>query len=99
MTGWWLPVIAFVSMVAQDMLGTRLVQAEASYRPHLSAAMDTAQDACTITSLWAIGDSLFTGHDLLLTAAVIGARLLADYSGTYTGVRLGKFLDHRKVLP
>lgn len=94
--GWLLPLVAFAAMVAQDMLGTRLVQAEAAYRPHLAAAMDTAQDACWIASYGALGTALFNGHDLPLTAAVIACRLAADYSGTYSGVRLGAWLDREK---
>lgn len=99
MSGWWLPVAAFFAMVAQDMLGTRLMQAEAGYRPHLAAAMDTLQDACWIASYGALGTALFAGRDLPLTVAVVGCRLAADYSGTYAGTRLGKWLDGREPRP
>lgn len=95
MTGWWLPLVAFVSMAAQDLLGVRLVQAEAAYRPHLAASMDTAQDICQLASLAAIGDGIVGGH-LLLAVATIAARLLADYTATYTGVRLGALLDRNR---
>lgn len=96
MSPWLLPLVAFAAMIAQDMLGSRLVQAEAHYRPHLAAAMDTAQDACAIASLGALGTSLFDHRDLALSAAVVACRLAADYSGTYAGVRLGAWLDRRK---
>lgn len=97
--GWWMPLVAFASMVVQDMLGTRLVQAEASYRAVLAGAMDTAQDACAMASWLILGDAVLIGHDYLLSSVVIGARLAADFSGTYTGTKLGERLDRRKPAP
>lgn len=94
----WLPLLAFGAMFPQDVLGSIMVRAEAQGRAHLAAACDTLQDACGLMSLGALGGSVLTGGTLALTAtsaAVIAARLLADYSGTFTGVRLGQRLDRR----
>jgi len=90
-----LAVAAYVSMFAQDVLGTIMVRAESAGHAHRAASMDTAQDVCWLASFYAIGDSLFTGHPLPVVVAIIAARLCADYSGTYTGVRLGKWIDRR----
>lgn len=95
---WLLPLAAFAAMAGQDVLGTLLVQAEASYRAHRAGLLDALQDLCWIASYIAIGDSLLVGHDYALSAVVIAARLAADYSATYTGVRIGRRLD-RKVAP
>jgi hypothetical protein len=91
-----LPLASFLGMFAQDILCVIMVQAEASYRARRAAWMDTAQDACGVMSLLAVGGAVFIGHDVPLSAAVLGARLLADYCGTYSGVRLGQRLDGRK---
>jgi hypothetical protein len=88
MIGWWLPVVAFAAMFCQDILGVVMVQSEAGNRARLAAAMDTAGDACTIASLWAVGDTLFVGGDWPLTVATVAARLLADWLGTYAGVKI-----------
>ncbi len=95
MTGWWLVPLAFFAMAVQDVLGSVMVQAEAQGRALTAAACDTAQDACVIASLVAIGDSLIVGNDFALSAAVIGARLSADFGGTYAGVRIGSRLMRR----
>lgn len=89
MTGWWLVPLAFASMFFQDILATVLVQAESDGRAHLAASMDTAGDVCALASLGAVGGSVLSGNDWLLAACVISARLGADYSGTYTGVKVG----------
>ena len=52
-----------------------------------------------MVQLGTFGDAVFVAHDLLLSVAVIGARLVADYCGTWTGVRLGVRLDRRKPAP
>ena len=98
---WLLVPLAFLAMFAQDVVGTVMVQSEASGRAHTAAAMDTLQDVCALASLGAVGGSVFAGHDVLLSVCVVAARLAADYSGTYTGVRAGqrlaKWLDGRKA--
>jgi hypothetical protein len=90
MTGWWLPLVAFAAMFTEDILGAVLVQSEAGNRARLAAWMDTAGDACAIASLWAVGDTLFAGGDLPLTVVTVAARLVADWTGTYYGVKIGE---------
>lgn len=93
-----LALLAFASMFCQDVLGSIMMQAESQFRPHLAASMDTAQDACAITSLLVLGHAALTGGTGTLSAtscAVIAGRLCADYSGTYWGTRLGDRIMHR----
>lgn len=89
MTGWWMPLAVFAAMYCQDIVATVMVQAEARGRAYLAAACDVLADACGLASLGLIGGSVLYGHDLALSAAVIGARLAADYAGTFTGVQVG----------
>lgn len=93
---WLLVPLAFLAMAAQDVVCVVMVRAETSGRAHLAAAGDVLQDACGLASLGAIGGSLLIGGDPSLSAAVIAARLAGDYIGTYTGVRLGVWLDERR---
>jgi hypothetical protein len=97
MTGWWLPAVAFAAMFCQDIVATIQVQAESAYRPHRSAAMDVLNDACSIATLWAVGDALFVGGNIPLTLVTIAARLVADYAGTWTGVTIGSRIDQRRA--
>jgi len=96
MSGWWLPAVSAAAMACQDIVGVLMVQAEASYRAHRAAVCDMAQDACRITSLMIIGNTILIGRDWALSAAVIAATLAADYIGTWSGVRLGERIDRRK---
>lgn len=96
MSGWWLVPLAFAAMFAQDVVCVVMVRAETSGRAHLAAAGDVLQDACGLASLAAVGGSLLVGNDLLLSAAVIAARLAGDYGGTFTGVCLGVRIDERR---
>ena len=93
---WLLVPLAFLAMAVQDIVCVVMVRAETSGRAHLAAAGDVLQDACGLASLGAIGSSLLVGSDLVLSAAVIGARLAGDYAGTYSGVRFGVWLDGRR---
>jgi hypothetical protein len=95
MGGWWLVPVAYFSMCCQDILSTVLVQAESDERAHLAAAMDTLQDVFYLASFYAVGDSLLLGGFRLLAVSVIGARLGADYSGTYAGVKIGGWIRRR----
>jgi hypothetical protein len=95
-SGWWLPLVAFAAMFAQDLVATVMVQAEAGYRPHLAASVDVVNDACGLASLAAIGGGIAVGS-VILTAVTVAARLAADYAGTYTGVRVGQRLMARKA--
>lgn len=96
MTPWLLVPLAFCVMAAQDVLGVLMVQAEARYRAHRAALLDTAQDACRLAGMLINGGTVLLSHDLPLSAAVIGATLAADYVATYAGVRIGQRLDHRE---
>jgi len=96
--GWWmllLPLASFAAMFCQDVLCVVMVRAEASGNGHRAGLCDVAQDACIIAQLATVGDALFFSHDVVLSAAVVGARLAADYLGTQSGVWLGKRLDGR----
>lgn len=93
--GWWLVPVSFAAMFAQDVLGVIMVRAETAGRGHRAGLCDVAQDACVIVQLATFGDALFVAHDVPLSAAVIAARLAADYLGTRSGVRLGKWLDRK----
>jgi hypothetical protein len=93
---WLLVPLAFAAMAVQDVLCVVMVRAEGTGRAHRAACCDLLQDACGLASLGAVGSSVFVGHDPLLSAAVIGARLAGDYAGTYSGVRLGVWLDQPK---
>jgi hypothetical protein len=93
---WLLVPLAFAAMSCQDIVCVVMVRAETSGRAHLAAAGDVLQDACGLASLAAVGSSLLVGSDLVLSAAVIGARLAGDYAGTYSGVRLGVWIDSRR---
>jgi hypothetical protein len=95
MSAWLLVPLAFLAMAAQDILCVVMVRAEGTGRAHRAAACDTLQDACGLASLGAVGGSLFVGGDLLLSGAVVAARLAGDYAGTYAGVRAGVWLDGR----
>ena len=95
MSGWWLPVVAFAAMFAQDIVAVVMVQAEGDERAKLAGACDVLQDACQLASLAAIGDGIAAGN-LALTVAAVAARLAADYCGTWTGVRVGARIRRRR---
>lgn len=100
MSGWWLPLLAFAAMYPQDVLGSIMMRAEAQGRAHLAAACDTLMDACGLTSLGVLGGSALDGGHLVFTAtaaAAVAGRLCADYSGTWSGVKLGVWLDARRA--
>lgn len=86
---WWLPALAYVAMVTQDVLGSVLVMAEADRRAHTAALCDTAQDAARLTGLLVVTGTALDSTDLPLKVAVIAATLAADYTGTWLGVTLG----------
>jgi hypothetical protein len=92
---WLLVPLAFAAMAAQDIACVVMVRAEGSGRAHRAAVCDLLQDACGLASLGAVGGSLLIGGDVLLSGAVVAARLAGDYVGTYSGVRLGVWLDGR----
>lgn len=89
MSPWFLPLLAYVAMVTQDVLGSVLVMAEADRRAHTAALCDTVQDAARLTGLLVVTGTALDSTDLPLKVAVIAATLAADYSGTWLGVRVG----------
>ena len=94
---WLLVPLAFAAMFCQDVTCVVMVRAETSGRAQRAAAGDVLQDVLGLASLGAVGGSLLIGGDVALSAAVVAARLAGDYLGTYTGVRLGVWLDTRRV--
>lgn len=92
-----LPLIAFASMFCQDVFGVWLVRAENAGRAHASARWDVLQDASRIAGLSASLDAVLLGHNLLLTVLTLGATFIADYIGSWSGVKLGVWLDERRV--
>lgn len=90
-----LPLASFVAMFAQDVLCVVMVRAENSGNGHRAGVCDVLQDACVMAQLGTFGDAIFVAHDLPVTAAVVTARLAADYLGTRAGVWLGKRLDRK----
>jgi hypothetical protein len=91
-----LPLISFVAMFAQDIMGVCLVRAEAQGRSHAAGNWDAAGDACRMAWFYCGGDALFVSRNILLSVLVIGFTLLADKWGTYWGCELGKKLDSRR---
>jgi hypothetical protein len=98
---WLLVPLAFAAMIAQDVLGVLMVQAEAQYRAHRAGLLDMAQDACRMAGLaiglGSIDQAVRPGGDIPFAAAVIAAILAADYIGTRSGTRLGQRLDHQEA--
>jgi hypothetical protein len=88
-----LPIISFVAMAAQDIMGVWLVRAEAQGRSHAAGNWDMAGDACRMAWLYCGGDAIFVNKNYLLAALIIVATLTADKVGTYWGCELGKKLE------
>lgn len=80
-----LPLVSFLAMAAQDILGVGLVRAEVRKNYWSAGNWDAAQDAFRMAWLYCGGDALFVSRNFLLSALVIGATLLADKIGTWLG--------------
>lgn len=93
----WIPLIAFLSMFAQDVFSVWLVRAENAGRAHAAARWDTLQDAARIAGVSANTDAILLSHNFLLAALTVTATFAADYWGSYIGVRLGVWLDDRRL--
>ena len=80
---------AALSMVFQDLLATFLVQAEARNRAVLAGILDglcwPAGIVCTTITVTAM-----QGHHLGLKAGVIAAVTVANFTGTWTAVHIGR---------
>jgi hypothetical protein len=85
---WWLPLAAALAMFCQDVLATVMVVAESRGRAHLAASMDTLGWLAQITTVTVSVSALLTGS-LSAKAAVVLAVSVANYAGTYSGVKLG----------
>jgi hypothetical protein len=81
---------AALAMIVQDILATLLVQAEARNRAVFAGLLDMAAWLCALLTLsWSIGSVEahgWTAH----TIVIVGAVSAANFTGTYTGTRLGK---------
>lgn len=92
----WIPMVAFLSMFAQDAFSVWLVRAENSGRAHAAARWDVLQDAARIAGVSANTDAILLSHNTLLAAVTLVATFTADYWGSYTGTRLGVILDNKR---
>lgn len=79
---------AALAMFAQDVLATIMVVAESRGRAHLAASMDTLGWLAQITTVTVSVDALLAGT-WPEKIAVVAAVSVANYGGTWTGVRLG----------
>lgn len=92
----WIPIVAFLSMFAQDVFSVWLVRAENAGRAYDAARWDTLQDACRIAGISANTDAILLSHNVLLATITLAATFTADFWGSYTGTRLGVWLDERR---
>ncbi len=91
-----LPLLAFASMFCQDVFGVWLVRDENAGLAHAAARWDVLQNAASLAGLAANTDAILLSHNLLLSVLTVAATFTADYWGSYTGVRLGIWLDNRR---
>ena len=82
-------IFAAISMLVADVLSVLLVQAEARNRAVLSGALDTVGWGAGIFVTLSTINSL-NGHDKPLMYGVIAAVSIANFGGSYLGVRLGR---------
>ena len=82
-------VIAFVAMVASNILSTALTQASARNRANLSGILDTLCWGVSLTTTFISLDAL-NGNNLALKAAVILSVSAANYIGSVLGVKVGQ---------
>lgn len=91
-----LPLLAFVAMFGQDVLSVWLVRAEAGGRALAAGFWDATQDAFSMVGRYTGFGVVLLTHNVLLSVLTIGATLMADGIGSYTGVRLGIHIDNRR---
>lgn len=92
----WIPLVAFLSMFAQDVFSVWLVRAENAGRAHAAARWDVMQDAARIAGVSANTDAILLSHNLLLAVLTVTLTFAADYAGSFTGTVLGVWLDKRR---
>jgi len=84
---------AAVAMVASDIVGALLTQAEARDRALLAGGLDSAGWLVAIfTTIWSV--NAVNSHDLALKIVVLGAVTLANFVGSWSGTKLGKRFVH-----
>lgn len=84
-----LAILAAISMTAQDILAVIMVQAESRNRAVLAGVMDTLGWLLTITTM-TISVTALQGHSLSQKVLVITLVSLANFGGSYLGVKIGK---------
>lgn len=88
---------AAIAMVAQDILGTLLTQAQARDKAALSGFLDTAGWLVGIMTIsWSV--TALQGHDDAKKAAVLVSVSAANFIGSWLGVMIGKKLIKAPVL-
>lgn len=80
---------AAVAMFFQDLLAVLMVQAEARNRAVLAGVMDCLQWPAGMVTTW-VTVSAFQGHNGIRTGMVIAAVSVANFTGTWTAVHVGR---------
>jgi hypothetical protein len=91
MLAWQIVLIASVAMVAQDILGTILVMAEANERGWLAGWCDAAAWCVSITTA-TLSITAFQGHDWPLKIGIVVGVSIANVGGTKVGQIIGSHL-------
>lgn len=91
-------LIAALAMVVQDILGTAMVMSESRNKANLAATLDALQWGVAI-AVTAISVTALQSHSLYYKILVVTLVTLANYGGTYAGVRIGeRYIKPIKVL-
>lgn len=85
----WIAFLAAVSMVFQDLFAVIQVQAESRNKAVLSGVMDSVGWLLAITTM-TISVTALQGHSFKEKVAVIVLVSLANFGGSYLGVKIGK---------
>lgn len=86
---WELAVLAFVAMVLADIISVGQTQAEARGRANLAGILDTVGYFAGLVTTFLAIDSL-NGNDMTKKIAIIGAVSVANYLGSWMGVKIGE---------
>lgn len=82
-------ILAAVAMFAQDIIGTLLTMSEAKEKAALSGALDSVGWLVSIFTLtWSV--TALQGHSLSEKVWVLALVTVANFTGSYVGVSLGK---------
>lgn len=85
----WVLVLAGISMIFQDLIAVTMVQAESRNKAALSGVLDMAGWGLAITTN-TIAISALQGHNTGLKIAVIAVVSVANFIGSYSGVKIGE---------